>query len=282
MPVGAAIGGAAIIGAGAAMYSSNKAADAQQEASQQAAEAQQQAGQRAADSQVEAARLAADAQLQASRESNALQDRMYNQNRADMAPWRRTGRNALQQLSDLTGVAYGDNTAQMVRPMGGAQNRASGQLQALMNAPGYQFRLAEGNKSLDRSAAARGGLFSGATLKALSRYNQDYASNEYDKQWNRLSAMANVGQSATSQTGAWGQATANNMSNGLMATGNALADSYARSGSAQANNFMNAGNARASNYINRGNAIANNYTQNGQTIGNLAGDAAKMYGYYYM
>lgn len=39
--------------------------------------------------------------------------------------------------------------------------------------------MAEGNKAIERSAAARGGLNSGATLKALSRYNQDSASNEY-------------------------------------------------------------------------------------------------------
>lgn len=45
--------------------------------------------------------------------------------------------------------------------------------------PGYQWRLNQGISNLDKSAAARGGLLSGAHLKDLNRYNQDYASNEY-------------------------------------------------------------------------------------------------------
>jgi hypothetical protein len=51
--------------------------------------------------------------------------------------------------------------------------------------PGYLFRLQEGQKALDRSAAASGNLFSGGTLKASQRYNQDFASNEYGNAYNR-------------------------------------------------------------------------------------------------
>lgn len=47
-------------------------------------------------------------------------------------------------------------------------------------APGYTFRLAEGMKGVENSAAARGGLLSGAALKATQRYGQDFASNEYN------------------------------------------------------------------------------------------------------
>lgn len=208
MPVGAAVGGAAVIGAGASIYSSNKASKAQQQASQQA---------------------------------NDTQMAQYNQSRADLTPWRQTGQNALRDLADLTGVAYSDG-----QPMTQAPQRPN-QLQALMNSPGYQFRMAEGNKALDRSAAARGGLFSGATLKALSRYNQDFASNEYGNRWNQLAAMAGIGQAATNQTGAYGQSMANNVSN----------------------NLINAGDARASNYINMG-----------KTINSTLNDAAAGYGYY--
>ena len=54
-----------------------------------------------------------------------------------------------------------------------------------VESPGYQFRLGEGTKALERSAAARGGLLGGATGKALERYGQEYASGEYQNFLNR-------------------------------------------------------------------------------------------------
>ena len=75
-----------------------------------------------------------------------------------------------------------------------------------------KFRLNEGQKALERSAAAKGGLYSGSTLKALSRYGQDYASNEYQNAYNRdlqnrqakynfLAGVSGAGQTATAQVG---------------------------------------------------------------------------------
>lgn len=170
-----------------------------------------------------ASNKAADAQLTASRESNqALMD-MYQQNRADLAPWRDAGRNALGYLAALSGMGSGGNGV----------DQSTNQLQALMQSPGYQFRLAQGLQALDRSAAARGGLYSGATLKALSRYNQDYAANEYGAQWNRLANLAGIGQQATNQTGSYGRDTAFGV----------------------ASNAQRAGDARSSNYLNRADII---------------------------
>jgi hypothetical protein len=51
--------------------------------------------------------------------------------------------------------------------------------------PGYAFRMSEGLKALDRTAAARGGLISGGAMKAASRYGQDMASQEYQNAFNR-------------------------------------------------------------------------------------------------
>src|SRR5262245_8719010 len=59
---------------------------------------------------------------------------------------------------------------------------------ALQKSPGYQFRLGEGLKALERSAASRGTLLTGGTLKGLERYAQDYASNEYANQYARQQA----------------------------------------------------------------------------------------------
>lgn len=51
--------------------------------------------------------------------------------------------------------------------------------------PGYQFRLSEGLKGLDHTAAARGGVPSGAAIKAAERFGQDYASNEFGNSFGR-------------------------------------------------------------------------------------------------
>jgi len=53
------------------------------------------------------------------------------------------------------------------------------------NDPGYQFRLQQGEKALQASAAARGNLLTGDTAKAIQGYGQDYASNEFQNLWNR-------------------------------------------------------------------------------------------------
>lgn len=58
-------------------------------------------------------------------------------------------------------------------------------------APGYTFRLAEGMKGVENSAAARGGLLSGAALKATQRYGQDFASNEYNNWFQQSNADRN-------------------------------------------------------------------------------------------
>ena len=51
--------------------------------------------------------------------------------------------------------------------------------------PGYEFRMAEGEKGINRALAARGGFDSGSALKALNRFNQDFASNEFGNAYNR-------------------------------------------------------------------------------------------------
>jgi hypothetical protein len=79
--------------------------------------------------------------------------------------------------------------------------------------PGYAFRLAEGQKALERQAAMRGGLISGSALKAATRYGQDMASQEYTNAYNRyqtnranqlapLGSLLSSGQAAASNTGA--------------------------------------------------------------------------------
>lgn len=171
-----------------------------------------------------AAEDAASIQAQSAREANALQEKMYNQQRADAEPWRAAGTRALGGMENAD--------FQRDFTMGDFQQD-----------PGYAFRMAEGQKALERSAAARGGLMSGGTLKALSRYGQDFASNEYqnaytrfnadrDRRFNRLSSLAGMGQNAVAGMSGAAQNYANQAGSNMIGAGNAQA--AGRLGQAQA------------------------------------------------
>lgn len=137
----------------------------------------------------------------------------------------------------------------------------------LENDPGYQFGLREGNQALDRKAAAGGGYFSGAALKAAQRFGQDYAGTKFDaafnrdtanktNTFNRLTSLTGGGQTAANQVGAAGQGYANQVGNNL--TANATAQGAA--GIAGANAWQNAINGAANQYqqYNAGNSLFSN------------------------
>lgn len=54
-----------------------------------------------------------------------------------------------------------------------------------INSPGYQFRLGQGEQALQQSAAARGVLNTGGTLKDILGYGQNFASGEYANTYSR-------------------------------------------------------------------------------------------------
>lgn len=113
--------------------------------------------------------------------------------------------------------------------------------------PGYQFRLDQGSKAVTNAAGASGMRNSGATLKALTRYGQDYASNEYGNIINRLAGAAGTGQTATNTVAGLGAGTAANIGNIYTGLGNARGASAIAQGNA---------------YGGALNTIGNYYTQN--------------------
>ena len=137
-----------------------------------------------------AANKAAQTQSDAANKAADTSMAQYEQTRADLAPWRQAGVDALAKIQ-------------------------AGNFQM---DPGYQFRQSEGEKGINRSAAGRSSFDSGATLKALNRYNQDYATNEWGNVYNRLAGLAGVGQTATTQTGTFG-AGATNQANDYLTSG---------------------------------------------------------------
>ena len=110
--------------------------------------------------------------------------------------------------------------------------------------PGYAFRLNEGLKAVDRQAAARGGLISGAALKASQRYGQDMASQEYTNAFNRYQTERNAQLNPLLSLAGLGQVSTN-----------ALTGAAGQYGQAAGEYGTQAANARASGYVGQANAL---------------------------
>lgn len=188
-----------------------------------------------------AAEDAANVQAGAANHAADLSDKQYQQNRTDAQPWRDAGTVALGQIGKGTAT-------------GGDFNRDFTAAD-FQRDPGYQFRQSEGMAGVEGSAAARGGLLNGGTLRALDRYNQEFASGEYsnaynrfnadrDRRFNRLSSLAGIGQTATRDVASQGMQNASSM----------------------AEYGMQGANARASGYVGQANAIGSGIN----TLGNIA------------
>ena len=98
--------------------------------------------------------------------------------------------------------------------------------------PGYQFRFEEGQRALDRGAAARGGLLSGGYGRKAIRYGQGFASNEYTNVYNRIANIAGMGQTANQFAGNAAMMGGQMMGAGALNAGTASA--YGAQGSANA------------------------------------------------
>jgi hypothetical protein len=199
-----------------------------------------------------AASKAADTQAAAADRAAELQAKQFEQTRADQAPYREAGYNALANLQRTAGNVPG------------AFKFGAGDYQA---DPGYAFRLAEGQKALDRQAAARGGLISGGALRAAQRYGQEMGSQEFgnaynraltsygtdvareNQLYNRQAALAGIGQTSTNLIGQAGQNYATNVGNLMTGAGAAQA-----AGQVGAANALTGGLGTYLNYT-QGNAL---------------------------
>jgi hypothetical protein len=110
-----------------------------------------------------------------------------------------------------------------------------------MTEPGYQFRFEEGQRALDRGAAARGGLLSGGYGRKAIRYGQGFASNEYANVYNRIANIAGLGQTAGGQAGQTALHGAGMMGNAAGNAGFARASGYAAQGDIWGNAISSAG-----------------------------------------
>jgi hypothetical protein len=199
---------------------------------------------------------AAGAQAEAASQASDLEREMFERNIELNKPFREAGITALNKLVPL---------ATEYTPFGMQQFQAD---------PGYAFRMSEGMKGLERSAAARGGLLSGSMLKGIQRFGQDLGSQEYQNAFNRyqaerqarlnpLQSLAGVGQTTSQQLGQAGTQMAGNVGN-LMTSGAA---------------------ARASGYVGGANALTGalgqylNYSQGQQMLNRLMPQQTPSVGY---
>jgi hypothetical protein len=178
-----------------------------------------------------AAKSAAGTQAAAAGAATDAQREMFERQIELQAPFREAGLAGQNRLLELLGIG-GNAGAQGYGQYGSAQFTPANFL--ANQDPGYAFRMSEGLKGLERSAAARGGLLSGSTLKGIQRYGQGLASDEYQNAFNRFqtqrantlnpyASLAGVGQtSANTLTGAAGQF-GQQMGSNIIGAGNAAA-----------------------------------------------------------
>ena len=181
---------------------------------------------------------AANTQAASADRASQIQWDMYDQTRKDLDPYKQAGATSLSQMmGQMTPDGYFNQTY-------------TGQ--DIYSDPSYQFRLQQGQNAIQSSAAAQGGLLSGATLKALQNYGQESASQEYSNaynrfnadqtnRYNRLSNLVGIGQNAAAQVGNAGAQTSQAIANNTMAGANALAAGQIGSANAWTNGAQQLG-----------------------------------------
>ncbi len=115
---------------------------------------------------------------------------MYTKGMEQYQPYTEMGTGAVKALSDFLNLSGGGPSA----PAGFHFDPASAATD-----PSLDFRLREGQKAIERSAAAKGNVLSGGTAKALTQYSQDLASTEYQNMFNRALTEYQTKQQAQQQ-----------------------------------------------------------------------------------
>ena len=149
------------------------------------------------------------------------QRRQYDTTRADFAPWRQAGTEAVNRLGRY----------------------ASGDTSDFFTSPNYQWRLNEGTRNLENRFSTGGG--GGNAMRALAEYSQNLAANEQQNWWNQQSGLAGTGQSAAGSTAQAGSNAANNISSAYLNN----AANQSSIGMYNAANMNNALQTGLSNYL---------------------------------
>ena len=167
---------------------------------------------------------AAREQSKATDRATAAQERMFNRQVELQEPFRQVGVNALPELVE-------------------ASRYTPFSMEQFQQDPGYAFRMREGLKALDRSAAARGGLLSGNQLRGVTQFGQELGSQEYGNAFNRYQAERAARLNPLQSLAGMGQSNAATMAQQAGQFGNVLGQAEATKGNIRASSYMGAANA---------------------------------------
>lgn len=188
-----------------------------------------------------AAKEAAQISNAAAERDLALRTRMYEEGVARQQPFYQAGVNALPEY--VSGIREG---GELVRGFTPADFTTD---------PGYAFRLAEGQKALDRQAAARGGLISGGALKAAQRYGQEMGSQEFGNAYNRFRETQGLRRNALAGIAGYGPTAASSINAAGQSYATGAGNIMSGQGETSANALLAAQQARSSSYGQLGSAL---------------------------
>ena len=206
------------------------------------------------------AREAAQISNAAAERDLALRTRMYEEGVARQQPFYQAGVNALPQY--MSGIQPG---GELVRGFTPADFTTD---------PGYGFRLSEGQKALDRQAAARSGLISGGALKAATRFGQEMGSAEYTNAYNRFRDTQGLRRNALAGVVGYGPTAAGSINAAGQTYASGAGDIMTRQGDTSANALLAAQQARSSSYGQLGSELAK-YLGGGGTFGMGGGNSSQ-------
>jgi hypothetical protein len=233
-----------------------------------------------ANAQKDAAETAADSAQQTNRETIEFNKWLYGDQKEQAKPWYNAGVDAITQLQSAIKDGTYNYDLSKVNQQQYNPVAFSGNVDVTQD-PSYQFRLSQGVNALDHSAAASGMLQSGAQQKAITKYGQDLASQEY------ANAFARALQ--TNQTNNSDQANATQINNAanmntvntfLTELNNRFNRTASVSGAGQnanqsiANAGANMGNNVTSSLANTGAAVSAAATNAGNATANMYGGVA--------
>jgi hypothetical protein len=182
---------------------------------------------------------AARAQTQAAEQASQVQREIFEKQTELQEPFRQAGITSQNELLRMLGLGGEAGT------LGYGSIGAPFTAEQMEMDPGYAFRLAEGEKALERMQSARGQLLGGGAIRAGVRYGQEMGSQEYMNAFNRAQALMGTRLSALGSLYGAGQTAAQQVGQ--------QAGQY---GTNVGNLLMGAGQARASGYLGQANALS--------------------------
>ena len=212
-----------------------------------------------AGAQADAAKSAAQLQKEEADQALAFQKQVYSENVAREQPYLTAGTGAINTLARLTSKP-GEG---LLAPWTGTFKAPTAAEAAAT--PGYQFQFSEGERALQNSAAASGGLLTGGTLRGTEQFGQGLAASNYQNVFSnalqqyqtayttfrnnqadayaRLAGVAQGGQQAATTTSDLGQRAAGTVANIDLTTGAQQGQDIQASAAATASGYAGAANA---------------------------------------